>query len=567
MTMAKGIMIVDGQRVPFDGEKNVLSVIRKAGIDMPTFCYYSELSVHGACRMCIVENVKTGKIDASCSMEPRDGLEIRTNTARLLRHRRMILELMLASHDCSCTTCAKSGNCRLQALAQRFGVSRVRFPDTRERYEQDNTSPAIFRDPNKCILCGDCVRVCEELQGQGILNYAHRGSELQVMPAFDRKLADTKCVGCGQCAAVCTTGAITVKNQIGQAWQALHDPKNRVVVQIAPAVRVALGEEFGLPAGENVMDRLVKALKLMGVEEVYDTDFAADMTTISESQEFLERLKAGGPFPMFTSCCPAWVKYLELNDPKYLRNISSCKSPMEMFAAVLRDKYQAKDAADGRRTYHMAIMPCTAKKMEAARAEFTRDGQPDVDLVITTRELVDMIREAGIQLTELEPEAPDLPFGLGSGAAVIYGVTGGVAEAVVRYCLPDKSNNALQAIRVTDLRGDGAIREVNLTVEGQELHIAIVNGLSHAKELIADVEAGKRFYHLVEVMTCQGGCVGGAGQPYGLTAAKKRRGAGLYEADATAMFKGAEKNPIVTRLLDEYGHERCHELLHVHYGE
>lgn len=567
MTVAKGIMIVDGQRVPFDGEKNVLSVIRKAGIDMPTFCYYSELSVHGACRMCIVENVKTGKIDASCSMEPRDGLEIRTNTARLLRHRRMILELMLASHDCSCTTCAKSGNCRLQALAQRFGVSRVRFPDTRERYEQDNTSLAIFRDPNKCILCGDCVRVCEELQGQGILNYAHRGSELQVMPAFDRKLADTKCVGCGQCAAVCTTGAITVKNQIGQAWQALHDPKNRVVVQIAPAVRVALGEEFGLPAGENVMDRLVKALKLMGVEEVYDTDFAADMTTISESQEFLERLKAGGPFPMFTSCCPAWVKYLELNDPKYLRNISSCKSPMEMFAAVLRDKYQAKDAADGRRTYHMAIMPCTAKKMEAARAEFTRDGQPDVDLVITTRELVDMIREAGIQLTELEPEAPDLPFGLGSGAAVIYGVTGGVAEAVVRYCLPDKSNNALQAIRVTDLRGDGAIREVNLTVEGQELHIAIVNGLSHAKELIADVEAGKRFYHLVEVMTCQGGCVGGAGQPYGLTAAKKRRGAGLYEADATAMFKGAEKNPIVTRLLDEYGHERCHELLHVRYGE
>ena len=567
MTMAKGIMIVDGQRVPFDGEKNVLSVIRKAGIDMPTFCYYSELSVHGACRMCIVENVKTGKIDASCSMEPRDGLEIRTNTARLLRHRRMILELMLASHDCSCTTCAKSGNCRLQALAQRFGVSRVRFPDTRERYEQDNTSLAIFRDPNKCILCGDCVRVCEELQGQGILNYAHRGSELQVMPAFDRKLADTKCVGCGQCAAVCTTGAITVKNQIGQAWQALHDPKNRVVVQIAPAVRVALGEEFGLPAGENVMDRLVKALKLMGVEEVYDTDFAADMTTISESQEFLERLRAGGPFPMFTSCCPAWVKYLELNDPKYLRNISSCKSPMEMFAAVLRDKYQAKDAADGRRTYHMAIMPCTAKKMEAARAEFTRDGQPDVDLVITTRELVDMIREAGIQLTELEPEAPDLPFGLGSGAAVIYGVTGGVAEAVVRYCLPDKSNNALQAIRVTDLRGDGAIREVNLTVEGQELHIAIVNGLSHAKELIADVEAGKRFYHLVEVMTCQGGCVGGAGQPYGLTAAKKRRGAGLYEADATAMFKGAEKNPIVTRLLEDYGPDCCHELLHVRYGE
>ena len=564
--MAKGIMYIDGQRVPFDGEKNVLAVIRKAGIDMPTFCYYSDLSVYGACRMCMVEDEK-GKIDASCSMEPKDGLEIRTNTARLLRHRRMILELMLASHDCSCTTCAKSGNCRLQALAQRFGVSRVRFPDTRERYEQDNTSLAIFRDPNKCILCGDCVRVCEELQGQGILNYAHRGTELQVMPAFDKKLDQTKCVGCGQCAAVCTTGAITVKNQIGQAWQALHDPKNRVVVQIAPAVRVALGEEFGLPAGENVMDKLVKALKLMGVEEVYDTNFAADMTTISEAQEFLGRLKNGGPFPMFTSCCPAWVKYLELNDPKYLHNISSCKSPMEMFAAVLRDKYREKDAADGRRTYHVAIMPCTAKKMEAARPEFTQEDRPDVDLVITTRELVDMIREAGIQLTELEPEAPDLPFGLGSGAAVIYGVTGGVAEAVVRYCLPDKSNNALQAIRVTDLRGDGAIREVNLTVEGQELHLAIVNGLSHAKELIADVEAGKRFYHLVEVMTCQGGCVGGAGQPYGLKLRKEQRAAGLYEADRSATIKCSDRNPIVSELYEEGLKVRHKELLHVHYGQ
>ena len=564
--MAKGIMIVDGQRVPFDGEKNVLAVIRKAGIDIPTFCYYSELSVHGACRMCMVEDVKTGKLDASCSMEPRDGMEIRTNTAKLLKHRRMILELLLASHDCSCTTCAKSGNCRLQELAQRFGVRHIRFSDTRPRREKDYTSDAIFRDPNKCILCGDCVRACEELQGQGILNFAFRGSELQVMPAFDRKLEATKCVGCGQCAAVCTTGAITVNDQIGTAWRAIHDPKKRVVVQIAPAVRVAIGEAFGLPAGMNVIDQLTTALKLMGVDEVYDTNFGADMTTISEAEEFLQRLKTGGPFPMFTSCCPAWVKYLELNDPKYLHNISTCKSPMEMFAAVIRDKYAAKDAADGRTTYQIAIMPCTAKKMEAARPEFTHDGRPDVDLVLTTRELVDMIREAGIQLPELELESPDLPFGLGSGAAVIYGVTGGVAEAVVRHCLPDKSKNALRAVRVTDLRGDGAIREVTLTVEGQELRIAIVNGLIHAKELIADIEAGKRSYHLVEVMTCKGGCVGGAGQPYGLSGVKKQRGEGLYAADASAMFKRAEKNPIVTAMLKEYGEEKCHKLLHVHYG-
>ena len=442
--MAKGTMIIDGLRVPFDGEKNVLSVIRKAGIDMPTFCYYSELSVYGACRMCIVEDVKTGKIDASCSMEPRDGLEIRTNTSRLLRHRRLILELLLASHDCSCTTCGKSGNCRLQELAQRFGVRHIRFPDTRPRFATDNTSHAIFRDPNKCILCGDCVRVCEELQGQGILNFAYRGSDLQVMPAFDKKLSETKCVGCGQCAAVCTTGAITVNDQIGDAWRALHDAKKRVVVQIAPAVRVAIGENFGLPAGTNVLDKLVTALKLMGADEVYDTNFGADMTTISEAEEFLGRLKNGGPFPMFTSCCPAWVKYLELNNPHHLKNISSCKSPMEMLAAVIRDRYAEKDAADGRTTYQIAIMPCTAKKMEAARDEFIHDGRPDVDLVLTTRELVDMIREAGIRFSELEPESPDLPFGLGSGAAVIYGVTGGGRGAL----LPARQEQECPARRV-----------------------------------------------------------------------------------------------------------------------
>ena len=563
--MAKGIMYVDNIRVEFDDEPTIMDVCRKAGVEMPNFCFHSDLSVYGACRMCVVEDEKTGKIDASCSMEPRDGMRISTNSARLLKHRRVILELLLASHNCNCTTCEKSGHCRLQELAQQFGVRKIRFPDTREHYEIDSSSPAVLRDPNKCILCGDCVRVCKEVQGMSILHFAGRGPGLHIEAGDDQPISTTHCVSCGQCAAVCTTGAITVNDQIGTAWRALHDPQKRVVVQIAPAVRVALGEDFGIPAGVNIIDKLVPALKIMGADEVYDTNFGADMTTISEAEEFLQRLKVGGPFPMFTSCCPAWVKYLELNDPKYLRNISTCKSPMEMFAAVIRDKYAAKDAADGRTTYQIAIMPCTAKKMEAARPEFCHDGRPDVDLVLTTRELTDMIREAGIQLGEMELESPDLPFGLGSGAAAIYGVTGGVAEAVVRYCVPDKSKNALRAVSVTDLRGDGAIREVNLTIDGQELHIAIVNGLIHAKELIADIEAGKRFYHLVEVMTCQGGCVGGAGQPYGLTAVKRKRKQGLYDTDASALFKRAEKNPIVTTLLDKYGEERCHELLHVHY--
>ena len=562
--MAKGIMYIDGQRVPFDGEKNVLAVIRKAGIDMPTFCYYSELSTFGACRMCVVEDER-GKIDTSCSMEPRDGMVIKTNTTKLLKHRRMILELMLASHCRDCTTCEKNGACRLQELALRFGVRKVRFPDTRPQYELDTSSPAVVRDPNKCILCGDCIRVCEEMQGMGVLNFAHRGSDLQVMPAFDKKLSQTNCISCGQCAAACPTGAITIYNQIGKAWRALHDPKVRVVVQIAPAVRVAIGEAFGLEPGVNSMDKLVAALKMMGAEEVYDTNFGADLTVLEESAEFLQRLKNGGPFPMFTSCCPAWIKYLENENPKYLKNVSTCKSPMEMFAAIIKDQYKAKDAEDGLTTYHIAIMPCTAKKMEAARDEFKHEGKPDVDIVLTTQEVINMIKEAGIRFNELEGESPDLPFGMGTGAAVIFGTTGGVAEAVARRVVEDKSKNTMQAIQFSGLRDTGVIREVSLPVGDRILRIAVVHGLVNAKKLLADIEAGEAYYDLIEVMTCKTGCVGGAGQPYGLIPIKRQRGEGLYEADRTSLIKRSENNPIATEMLEGMLKGRTHELLHVHY--
>ena len=566
--MAKGMMIIDGQRVSFDGEKNVLSVIRKAGIEMPTFCYYSDLSVYGACRMCVVENEETGKIDASCSMEPRNGMRIRTNSARLLKHRRVILELLLASHNCNCTTCEKSGHCHLQTLAQQFGVRRIRFEDTRERYEIDNTSPAVLRDPNKCILCGDCVRVCEEMQGMGILNFAYRGSSAQVMPAFDRKMAQTKCVSCGQCAAVCPTGAITVKNQIGEAWRAIHDPKKRVVIQIAPAVRVAVGEAFGIPAGENVLDKLVTALKLMGVDEVYDTTFGADFTTIAESEEFLERLKNGGPFPMFTSCCPAWVKYLENENPKYLKNISTCKSPMEMVGAIFRDKYAEKDAQDGRTTYHIAIMPCTAKKMEARREEF-RDayGVPYVDLVLTTQEVVQMMKESGIRFQMLEKESPDLPYGMGSGAAEIFGTSGGVAEAVIRCCTPDKSKNALRTIEHSGLRGTDAVRFAEVTINGRKVRAAIVHGLGGSAKLLDQIQSGEVQADLVEVMSCRTGCVGGAGQPYALMAKKLQRAQGLYEIDRSAMFKRSERNPVIDAMYANGLADRAHELLHIEYKD
>ena len=563
--MSKGVMYVDNIRVEYDNEPNVLEVCRKAGVEIPNFCFHSDLSVYGACRMCMVEEEGTGKIDAACTMPPKNELHIRTNTARLLKYRRMIIELLLSAHCRDCTTCEKNRACRLQEMAVRFGIHHVRFDDTREHVKMDFSSPAVTMDLNKCILCGDCVRVCHEVQGVSNLHFAGRGPGLHIATTDNKPLSETHCVSCGQCSAVCTTGAITIKNDIGPAWKALQDPQKRVVIQIAPAVRVAVGEAFGFPAGENVLDRLVTALKLMGVDEVYDTTFGADFTTIAESEEFLERLKNGGPFPMFTSCCPAWVKYLENENPKYLKNISTCKSPMEMVGAIFRDKYAAKDAADGRTTYHIAIMPCTAKKMEAARPEFIHDGRPDVDLVLTTREVIDMMQETGIQLGELELESPDLPFGLGSGAAVIYGTSGGVAEAVVRHCLPDKSKNALREISILGLRGDAPIKEASVTIGDTELKLAVVNGLANAKKLLKEIDEGKKFYHLIEVMTCQGGCVGGAGQPYGLKKSKEKRGDGLHLSDNAAMFKRAERNPVVAQMMAEYGEERCHELLHVTY--
>ncbi|MBQ5443013.1 MAG: iron hydrogenase small subunit, partial [Oscillospiraceae bacterium] len=367
--------------------------------------------------------------------------------------------------------------------------------------------------------------------------------------------------------AVCTTGAITIKNEIGLAWKALHDPQKRVVIQIAPAVRVALGEAYGLPSGENVLDKLVTALKIMGADEVYDTIFGADLTVREEGPEFLRRLESGENLPLLTSCCPAWVKYVENTHPQFLKNLSSALSPMQMFATVLKDRYQKKDAEDGRTTYHIAIMPCTAKKMEAGRPEFRRFGTPNVDLVLTTQEVIKMIKESGIRFQILEKEAPDLPFGMGSGAAEIFGTTGGVAEAVVRFCLPDKSKNALRMIEHSGLRGSEPVRFATIRIGERDVRIAVAHGLRNAGKLLDQIERGEVEVDLVEVMACPTGCVGGAGQPYALMSRKLQRASGLYEIDRSAMFKRAERNPVLNTMYAEDLGERSHELLHQTYNE
>ena len=562
--MAKGMMIVDGQRVNFDGEKNVLSVIRKAGIEMPTFCYYSDLSVYGACRMCVVEDEKTGKIDASCSMEPRDGMRISTNSARLLKHRRVILELLLASHNCNCTTCEKSGHCRLQELAQQFGVRKIRFPDTREHYEIDSSSPAVLRDPNKCILCGDCVRVCHEVQGVSNLHFAGRGPSLHIATTDNKPLSETHCVSCGQCSAVCTTGAITIKNDIGPAWRALQDPQKRVVIQIAPAVRVAIGEAYGLPAGENVLDKLVTALKIMGADEVYDTIFGADLTVREESAEFLRRLETGENLPLMTSCCPAWVKFVENEYPEFKANISTCRSPQAMFSAILKEYYRDEANAKGKKTVVVSVMPCTAKKMEAERKESYTHEEKDTDYVLTTTELIRMIDAHGINFEALSSESCDMPFGIGSGGGVIFGATGGVTEAVLRRLIDGHDPATLRAIAECGARGDEGIKEFSVPYNGLDVKICVASGLANARKVLESVKSGEKEYHFIEVMACPGGCVMGGGQPvYGTKVRRvETRTRGLYEADGGMAIKKSNENPLMDVFYNGYFKGKAHELLH-----
>ena len=556
----RDFMTVDGIPVEINGEKNLLELIRKAGIKLPTFCYHSELSVYGACRMCMVETERGG-LEAACSTPPKAGMVIKTNTERLRRYRKNILELLLANHCRDCTTCGNNGKCKLQDLAMRFNIEGVRFPNTAPQQQQDDSSLCIARDASKCILCGDCVRMCNEVQSVGAIDFAHRGSKMEISTAFGMSIAESPCVGCGQCAAVCPTGAIVVRDNANRVWRALDDRGVKVTAQIAPAVRVALGREMGLREGENSMGKIVAALHRMGFDEVYDTSTGADLTVLEESEELLTHLESGATLPLFTSCCPAWVQFCEKSHPELLAHVSTCRSPMEMFASVIKEQ----EKTSSRKQFHVAVMPCTAKKFEAAREEFRIDGMPNVDAVITTQELIRMIKESGVVFEDLEPEALDMPFGMTSGAGVIFGVTGGVTEAVLRRLASDKSRGGLYVAALTGVRGMKGVKEARVPYLDREVRIAIVSGLANAEALIQKIVSGEEHYDFVEVMACPGGCVSGAGQPYSSSSAKAERGEGLYAVDRVSSIKRSEENSLVQSLYGDVLRGRVHELLHVDY--
>lgn len=560
--MSRELMLIDGMPVEIKNERNILELIRKAGIELPTFCYYSELSVYGACRLCVVEN-NQGDIEAACSTPPKVGMEIYTNTPRLRTYRKMILELILSNHCRECTSCEKSGDCKLQMLAKRFGIQDIRFDNTSHKVPLDTSSDAIIRDESKCILCGDCVRMCDEVQNVGVIDFVHRGSHMRISTAFHKPIGTQECVSCGQCAAVCPTGAIVIKNETQKIWEALSDPNIKVIAQIAPAVRVGIDHSLGQHNGQNVMGKVVAALRRMGFDEVFDTSTGADLTVIEESNELIKRLEIGGPLPLFTSCCPAWVKYAENKHPKLLNHISTCRSPMEMLGSVLKEYYKHSR----RKIMVVAIMPCTAKKMEAKREEFKKDEIPYVDYVLTTQEMIQMIQESGIVFKELDPEAVDIPFGVTSGAGVIFGVTGGVTEAVIRRLSDDKSISAMRAIAFKGVRGMDGVKEVEVVFGDKILKVAIVSGLANAEALIGTMDRGEKQYDFVEVMACPTGCVGGAGQPFGKIDTKAIRGQGLYEADRLSSIKHSEENPTIMSLYSGLLKGRVHELLHVSYTE
>lgn len=566
---------INGQSLSVPADYTVLEAARSANIEIPTLCYLKDISKTGSCRMCIVEVVGARNLQAACVYPVSEGMEVLTNTKKVRDARRINLELLLSNHDRKCLTCDRNQKCELQKLADDLGVTGITYEGERNVYDVDDISPSIVRDNNKCVLCRRCVSACKNIQTVSVIDATERGFKTTIASPFNKSLGEVPCVNCGQCIVACPTGALREKNNTDDVWAAINDPEKYVVVQTAPAVRAGLGEEFGLPIGTAVTGKMAAALRRMGFDGVFDTDTGADLTIMEEGAEFINRLQNGGKLPLITSCSPGWIKFCEHNFPDFLENLSSCKSPHQMFGAILKTYYADKMGIAPEKMFVVSVMPCVAKKFESSRPEMEVNSFRDVDAVISTRELAKMIKESGILFNKLPDEKFDNPFEEASGAGVIFGVTGGVMEAALRTVVEVLEGKTLDKLDFEAVRGTAGIKEATLTVAGTEVKVAVASGLGNARKLLNDIRDGKAEYQFVEIMACPGGCVTGGGQPIVDSQTrmdvdvKALRAAALYSEDKNLPVRKSHENPDIKLLYSEFlekpGSHKAHELLHTHY--
>jgi hydrogenase, Fe-only len=567
---------INGMSVAAPKGSTILEAAKLACIDIPTLCFLKEINEIGACRICVVEVKGARSLVASCVYPIADGMEIWTNTPKVLDSRKKTLELILSNHDRKCLSCVRSGDCELQGLSKDLKVEMEDIYDgARTEYTIDASSAHMYRDNNKCILCRRCTAVCEQTQGIGVIGANERGFNTTIASAFDMGLGETSCVSCGQCIAVCPTGALMEKDFTDDVFAAIADPDKFVVVQTAPAVRAGLGEDFGLPVGTNVEGKMVAALRRMGFDKVFDTDWAADLTIMEEATEFLHRVNNGGTLPLITSCSPGWVKYCEHYYPDMLDNLSSCKSPQQMFGAMSKTYLAEKMGVDPAKIITISVMPCTAKKFEIGRDDQNAAGVPDVDISITTRELARMIKRVGLDFHALPDEGFDDPMGSSTGAAVIFGVTGGVMEAALRTAVETLTGEELKSLDFNEVRGTQGIKEATYNVAGMDINVAVASGLANARELLDKVQSGEANYHFIEIMGCPGGCVNGGGQPQqpasfrNFNDLRALRAKAIYDQDKASKIRKSHENPAIKALYDEFlgkpGSHKAHELLHTTY--